>query len=46
MSTYTGKTISWEQALNSKIQLVPDNMSWDMKLPIEPLPVPGKTKLS
>jgi predicted dehydrogenase len=46
LSAYTGQEVTWEQALNSKIQLVPDNMSWDMKLPIEPLPVPGKTKLS
>ncbi len=46
LSAYTGQEVTWEQALNSKIQLVPENMSWDMKLPIEPLPVPGKTKLS
>ena len=46
LSAYTGQEVTWEQALNSKIPLVPDNMSWDMKLPIEPLPVPGKTKLS
>ncbi len=46
LSAYTGQEVTWEQALNSKIQLVPDNLSWDMKLPIEPLPVPGKTKLS
>ena len=46
LSAYTGQEVTWEQALSSKIQLVPDNMSWDMKLPIEPLPVPGKTKLS
>jgi predicted dehydrogenase len=46
LSAYTGQEVTWEQALNSKIQLVPDNISWDMKLPIEPLPVPGKTKLS
>lgn len=46
LSAYTGQEVTWEQALNSKIQLVPDNLSWDMKLPIEPLPVPGKTKLA
>ena len=46
LSAYTGQEVTWEQALNSKIQLVPDNLSWDMKLPIESLPVPGKTKLS
>ena len=43
---HTGQEVTWEQALNSQIKLVPDNLSWDMKLPIEPLPVPGKTKLA
>ena len=46
LAAYTGQEVTWEQALNSKIQLVPENLSWDMKLPIEPLPVPGKTKLA
>jgi len=46
LAAYTGQEVTWEQALNSQIKLVPDNLSWDMKLPIEPLPVPGKTKLS
>ncbi|WCJ59486.1 Gfo/Idh/MocA family oxidoreductase [Fontisphaera persica] len=44
MAAYTGKEITWEMALNSKEQLVPENLTWDMKLPIKPLAVPGKTE--
>jgi len=44
MAGYTGQEISWEQALNSKQSLVPDSLSWDMTLPIEPMAIPGKTK--
>jgi predicted dehydrogenase len=45
MAGYTGQEVTWEQALNSQQKLVPDQLSWDMKLPIEPLALPGKTKL-
>lgn len=44
MAAYTGQEITWEQALNSQEKLVPDEISWDMKLPIQPMAVPGKTK--
>jgi predicted dehydrogenase len=44
MAAYTGQEITWEQALNSQEKLAPDSMSWDMKLPILPMAVPGKTK--
>lgn len=43
MSAYTGKEVTWEMALNSQEKLVPDNLTWDMKLPITPMAVPGKT---
>lgn len=45
MAAYTGQEVTWEQAMNSRWKLVPDNLTWDMKLPIEPMAVPGKTKL-
>ena len=45
MAAYTGQEVSWEQAMNSQEKLVPDNLTWDMKLPIAPLAVPGTTKL-
>ena len=44
MAAYTGQEITWEMALNSQEKLVPDNLTWDMKLPITPMAVPGKTK--
>lgn len=43
-AAYTGQEISWEQALNSQTHLVPENITWDMPLPIAPMPIPGKTK--
>lgn len=46
MSAYAGQEITWEQALNSKDRLVPDPLTWDMKLPIRPMAVPGQTKLA
>jgi predicted dehydrogenase len=44
MSAYTGQSITWEQALNSKQVLMPEGLSWDMKLPEPAVAVPGKTK--
>ena len=51
MATYTGEKISWDQIMNSKQKLVPDNLSWNSEPPIFPdregnyeIPVPGKTK--
>ena len=45
MAGYTGQEVTWEQALGSKQDTMPAKLSWDMTLPAEPLPVPGKTKL-
>jgi predicted dehydrogenase len=44
MSAYTGKEITWEMALNSKEDTFPKNLTWDMKLPVPPVAVPGKTE--
>jgi predicted dehydrogenase len=46
MAAYTGQEITWEQAMNSQERLVPENPTWDMPLPITPMPIPGKTKFS
>ncbi|KRO87296.1 MAG: dehydrogenase [Cryomorphaceae bacterium BACL29 MAG-121220-bin8] len=53
MATYTGKEITWDQALNSKQVLVPDNLSWDSPPPVLPdsngryaIPIPGVTKIT
>jgi predicted dehydrogenase len=43
-AAYTGREITWEQALNSKEQLVPDKLEWNMSLPIAPMAMPGRTK--
>jgi hypothetical protein len=45
MSAYTGKNVSWEQALNTKEDTMPEKLALNMSLPAAPLPVPGKTKL-
>jgi predicted dehydrogenase len=45
MAAYTGQKITWEQALNAKDNLVPEKLSWDMKLPIAPLAMPGRTRI-
>ncbi len=45
MAAYTGKEVSWDEALNSQEKLVPDDLTWDMKLPIKPMAMPGQTKL-
>jgi hypothetical protein len=45
MATYTGKEVSWEAALNSKLDTFPKDLTWDMKLPVSPVPVPGQTEL-
>jgi myo-inositol 2-dehydrogenase / D-chiro-inositol 1-dehydrogenase len=45
MSAYTGKTITWEQALKSEETLAPkEALEWNMKLPTPPVPMPGRTK--
>jgi len=45
MAAYTGQEVAWEEAFNSKEQLVPEGLDWKMKLPIAPMAVPGFTKL-
>jgi len=43
-AAYTGREISWEEALNSEEKLVPDNLTWDMDLPIRPMAMPGQAR--
>ncbi len=42
MSAYTGKTITWEQAMNSHEQLGPSKYEWG-PLPVPPVATPGVT---
>ena len=50
MATYTGKKITLEQAMNSKLQLMPEEVTWNTLPPSLPdvngkyaIPIPGKT---
>jgi predicted dehydrogenase len=51
MATYTGKKITFEEALNSKLHLMPEEVTWNTTPPSTPdskgnypIPTPGKTK--
>jgi predicted dehydrogenase len=46
MSAYTGRAVSWEQALSSRENLLPENLAWDTRLPVPPVAVPGTTPLT
>jgi len=43
MATYTGKKITWDQALNSKEDFARKQYTWDDKLPVPPVALPGIT---
>lgn len=45
MSAYTGKEVTWEFAQKSQLDTMPNNLSWDMKLPVGEVPVAGRTPL-
>ena len=44
MAAYTGKTIKWEEALNSQENLLPARLAWDEPIATPPVAMPGKTK--
>ena len=52
MATYTGKKITLDEALNSKLHLMPETVTWNTTPPSLPdangnyaIPTPGKTKM-
>ena len=45
MAAYTGREVTWEEAMNSQEQLVPDDLDWDGELPVRPMALPGRTAL-
>ena len=45
MAAYTGKLVTWEQALNSEENLMPANLDWNAPLPTPPVAMPGQTEL-
>lgn len=51
-ATYSGKTVTWDEAINSKISLMPEKFSFDADPPVMPdengfypIPIPGKTEV-
>jgi predicted dehydrogenase len=51
MATYSGKVVTWEEALNSELALVPEAYAWDADPPTVPdangrypIPMPGQTR--
>lgn len=46
MAAYTGLEVTWEQALNSTEQLVPENLDWNMKFEPPPIALPGITRFA
>jgi predicted dehydrogenase len=45
LAAYTGKQVTWEQALNSQEDLTPPKYDWDLDLPAPPVAIPGDKKL-
>ncbi len=45
MAAYTGQEVTWEEACNSQENLVPEQLDWNMNLPVTPMAMPGHTKL-
>jgi predicted dehydrogenase len=43
MSAYTGQTLTWEQVMNSKLDLSPSAYSWDGTPPEASVAIPGVT---
>jgi hypothetical protein len=43
-SAYSGQEITWDQIMNSKLDLQPKAFAYDQKMETPPLPVPGTYK--
>jgi hypothetical protein len=41
MSAYSGKTLTWEQAMNSPESLMPETLTWG-PMPVPAVPQPGQ----
>ena len=44
MSAYTGRSLTWEEAINSKEDLSPSGYTWDSDPPPAETAVPGVSK--
>ena len=45
-SAYSGQEITWDQMMNSQLDLMPKAFSYDQAMDVPPLPVPGVYKFS
>lgn len=45
MAAYTGREVTWDQALNGQEKLVPERLEWNGSLEVKPRAEPGVTKL-
>ncbi len=43
MSAYSGKAVKWEEALASKVALLPEKLDFEMKLSVPAVAIPGKS---
>jgi predicted dehydrogenase len=43
-AAYSGQAITWDQMMKSQLDLQPKTFSYDTKVPVPPLPVPGEYK--
>jgi len=41
MAAYTGKKLTWDEALNADLSIVPEDLDFAKSYPIGPIPVPG-----
>mgnify|MGYP005839923341 CR=1 FL=1 len=41
MAAYTGQEITWDEAINADLSLVPEDLDWEKPYPVGPIPVPG-----
>jgi myo-inositol 2-dehydrogenase/D-chiro-inositol 1-dehydrogenase len=44
-AAYSGQQVTWEQALNSEVSLVPKPLDWNAKHEVPGLAVPGRSKV-
>jgi predicted dehydrogenase len=44
MAAYTGKEITWDEAMNSQQVWGPEKLDWNMKLDVPAVAMPGQTK--
>jgi predicted dehydrogenase len=46
MAAYTGQEVTWDQALNSQQALMPERLTWDTRIQMPAVAVPGVTQLT